>query len=178
MGQYYHCCFLNEKKNQPVKWFSPWKHDNGAKLMEHSYIGNNYCAAVENDLIDNPQYVVWAGDYADEEKRSKTNLYQRCTEKTEAQNTNQEKVSLDYFVINYMKKTYYKRGDVKPFYDGWIINPLPLLTSEGNGRGGGDYRGAEGQSLVGLWARDLIGLSLEEPGEDFVRATPFFSEKW
>jgi hypothetical protein len=40
--------------------------------------------------------------------------------------------------------------------DGWRIHPLPLLTCEGNGRGGGDYRGES--DLVGRWSRDLISV--------------------
>jgi len=36
-----------------------------------------------------------------------------------------------------------------------------LLTCEGNGRGGGDFRGES--ELVGLWSRNLISVSEELP---------------
>ena len=40
---------------------------------------------------------------------------------------------------------------------GMKIHPLPLLTCEGNNRGGGDYRGDE-KGLIGAWARDVISI--------------------
>jgi hypothetical protein len=51
---------------------------------------------------------------------------------------------------------------VFPDKDGWQIHPLPLLTCEGNGRGGGDYGGND-QNLVGLWARNTISVSNDIP---------------
>ena len=53
MGQYFHGVILNShKKNYPNKekvkaWLSPYDYGNGAKLMEHSYIGNDYVSAFE-----------------------------------------------------------------------------------------------------------------------------------
>jgi hypothetical protein len=38
------------------------------------------------------------------------------------------------------------------------MHPLPLLTAEGNGRGGGDIEDAP--PVIGSWARDVI--SVEE----------------
>jgi hypothetical protein len=40
-------------------------------------------------------------------------------------------------------------------------HPLPLLTCEGNGRGGGDYRGDS--PLIGSWARDIISVEEVKP---------------
>ena len=45
--------------------------------------------------------------------------------------------------------------------DGWIIHPLPLLTCEGNGRGGGDFRG--NNPWIGKWARDVISIEKKLP---------------
>ena len=42
------------------------------------------------------------------------------------------------------------------------IHPLPLLTAEGNGRGGGDYYGSD-MELVGTWARDVISVERRVP---------------
>jgi hypothetical protein len=42
------------------------------------------------------------------------------------------------------------------------VHPLPLLTAEGNGRGGGDYRGGN-EDLVGIWARDILSAEHEVP---------------
>ena len=82
------------------------------------------------------------------------------------------------YVINRTKKQYYSRDDVKPFEvkfgdgtaDNWQINPLPLLTCEGNGRGGGDYRSDDCGSLVGTWARDLIEITADEKAIALIKA--------
>ena len=39
--------------------------DNGLKLMEHSWIGNNFVNAVLHEIEDNPTRVAWIGDYSD-----------------------------------------------------------------------------------------------------------------
>ena len=44
-----------------------------------------------------------------------------------------------------------------PTAGGMRVNPLPLLTCEGNQRGGGDYYGLD-ENLVGSWARNFIRL--------------------
>lgn len=49
-----------------------------------------------------------------------------------------------------------KEGD----WEGWCVNPLPLLTACGNGRGGGDYHPERvGYENVGIWAFDLLEYS-------------------
>lgn len=44
----------------------------------------------------------------------------------------------------------------------WTIHPLPILTSIGNGRGGGDYHGTN-MDIVGTWAMDTITFTEEHP---------------
>lgn len=58
------------------------------------------------------------------------------------------------FLVNETKKQFVDLWEV-PSVDGYRIHPLPLLTCEGNGRGGGDYDGLD-MELVGSWARDFI----------------------
>ena len=55
---------------------------------------------------------------------------------------------------------------------GCMIHPLPLLTSVGNGRGGGDYRGTL-QDEVGTWAGDLIETQDVKPN-GYTDATDWF----
>jgi hypothetical protein len=69
MGQYYKPIILNETKDRPVSFVYSHDFDNGLKLMEHSWIGNNFVGFVENLLFRNPQPIVWAGDYADNETK-------------------------------------------------------------------------------------------------------------
>lgn len=73
MGQYYRGVVLGKttKKSKKIivkQAFCCYAHGNGAKLMEHSYVGNWYVKEYEYDLA-NEFYgypFVWAGDYADE----------------------------------------------------------------------------------------------------------------
>jgi hypothetical protein len=66
------------------------------------------------------------------------------------------------FVINHTKKQFINKAKV-PNKDGWRIHPLPLMTCEGNGAGGGDYWGKDSKTLVGSWARDVISVSGTKP---------------
>jgi hypothetical protein len=49
------------------------------------------------------------------------------------------------------------KGKEWPF----AIHPLPLLTCEGNGRGGGDFYKED--PLVGKWARNRVTVSKTKP---------------
>lgn len=72
MGQYYNPSILKKNwktANNPVRVaLKCYDFGNGAKLMEHSYIGNNFVRSIEfllaNTFKGNP--FVWVGDYADE----------------------------------------------------------------------------------------------------------------
>jgi hypothetical protein len=74
MGQYYKP-LLKEKGTKNWKGFYSWDFDNGAKLMEHSYIGNPFVSYIKKLILSTPTQVVWAGDYADNEKGKDGNLY-------------------------------------------------------------------------------------------------------
>lgn len=64
------------------------------------------------------------------------------------------------YLINHSKMEFVNKSKV-PNNDGWVIHPLPLLTCEGNGQGGGDYRGES--PLIGSWARDVISVDCVKP---------------
>jgi len=159
MGQYYYPIILSSD-GKIVVWMQSYYYNNGSKLMEHSYIGNNFVSTFEFGLSpEGPHYksrVVWAGDYADKEPEQETNLHSQCTEYNMI--SPEEKTTSKYgFIVNHTKKQFVDKSKV-PYSDGVKIHPLPLLTVEGNGRGGGDYKGDS--PLVGTWARDVI--SVEE----------------
>jgi hypothetical protein len=162
MGQYFHPCILTQNKRQVKTWLSPHAFGNGAKLMEHSWLTNNFVRAFESLIVDNPEIVVWCGDYADEVKGCKTNLYDRCTDEGEAIPTPTEKEIR--YVINHDKKEFVDKNNLIKDSEGYCIHPLPLLTCNSNGRGGGDFRGES--PLVGKWAYDLISVSSKKP-KDF-----------
>ena len=72
MGQYYRGVVLGKTTKRAKKLivktaFCPYAHDNGATLMEHSYVGNWYVKEYER-VLANEFYgypFVWAGVYAD-----------------------------------------------------------------------------------------------------------------
>lgn len=74
MGQYYRCIVLKKnwkKSKKPIRAaLVPYDFDNGAKLMEHSYVHNNYVNAFMHlvhklDKGRSGLPCVWCGDYAD-----------------------------------------------------------------------------------------------------------------
>ena len=179
MGQYYKPIILKDNKSKKTieKWAYSHDYDNGLKLMEHSYIDNNFVNVVENELKETPQRLVWAGDYADECSGRKSNLYDR-THRNEGKkilNDNQEFNHEVYrYIVNHSKKQFVDKTKIKEIPDwGAKINPLPLLTCEGNGRGGGDFRGEN--KYVGSWARDVISIEMKQP-KDFKEIVPNFVE--
>jgi len=164
MGQYYYCVLLAEDGKYIRAWLDPLAHNNGMKLMEHSYIKNNFMLAVESNLGPNGAFymtrVVWAGDYAEPEPYSENNL------NTMAMDSKQKAIGSGYdtheyrYIINHSKGLYIDKKTLGN--QGLIIHPLSLLTAEGNGKGGGDYRGRD-EEMCGIWARDIISVNDSVP---------------
>jgi len=160
MGQYYYPIVLSVD-GKIIVWMCAHNYGNGLKLMEHSYLGNNFVSTFEFGLSpEGPHHkscVVWAGDYADTDSDQERNLHQMCDEYTMI--TPKEKDTTMYrYIVNHSKKQFVDKMACKCGEEGMKYHPLPLLTCEGNGRGGGDYRGDS--PLIGSWARDII--SVEE----------------
>lgn len=190
MGQYYKPAILRKNwkmANNAVKaTLSCYDYDNGAKLMEHSYISNSFVRSVEHLLANEFKGYpfVWVGDYADEveTKTGKHNIYHDAYEviytKDDSKRKSYERLrngipampewiegkkynpyaTIPYYkyLVNYSKKEF---CIVPENIEGeWQVHPLPLLTCSGNGRGGGDYR-VETDKRVGSWAYDKIGLT-------------------
>ena len=150
MGQYYKPISLDKKE-----YVYSHAYNNGLKLMEHSYIGNSFMKVIENLLAKNGRWyktrLVWAGDYADNEKGFDTNLYNLVMK--EIRPTKKEYYR---YIVNHSKKIYIDKRGIRKSVNGWKIHPLSLLTTEGNGRGGGDFYGEDDR--IGTWARDVISM--------------------
>jgi len=168
MGQYYKP--ISIEKKQYV-----YSHDygNGLKLMEHSWLSNGFVGVVEDLIAEggawNGDRIVWAGDYADDEKNRKSNLFS-LTEAEKCRIRPDETENKYRYVINldtkeYVDKTKIPVSDVYTEDDGkewpYVIHPLPILTCEGNGRGGGDLH--KESPLVGKWARNRVTVANEIP---------------
>lgn len=170
MGQYYNPTNIDK---EPIEWLYSHKYGSGLKLMEHSWLKNDFVGAVCNLLIPGGSWyknrIVWAGDYADGEPGTETkenpdgeNLYHKGAEKgIEIQ---PKETEFDYkkwrYLVNWSKKVTLDMTQVTA-KDKWLIHPLPLLTAEGNGRGGGDFHKED--SRVGMWARDIISIEKAVP---------------
>ena len=165
MGQYYKPTILGKNKKTVKKWLYSFEYGNGLKLMEHSWIGNAFVSTFENELINNPQIIVWGGDYAENCKNRKSNVYDRCKDKLKISPI---KIMIDEkyrYIINHTKKKFIDKTKVPVTNESngfkWRIHPLPLMTCEGNGLGGGDYRNES--DLIGKWSRNLISIESKTP---------------
>jgi hypothetical protein len=138
--------------------------------------------------------IVWCGDYSelkqadvippstDAEKMIElaapaegNNLYSQCEvgEKLKPRSMG-ETMQKKAFICNHTKKLFVDCSKLTPDKGGWLINPLPILTSSGNGQGGGDYSGSQ-MDLVGTWAGNEISVEKKSP-KGFVELTTNFTE--
>ena len=171
MGQYYIAIILSDNKKTPEKirmWMTPINYENGIKLMEHSYIENNFVQAFEHLISPEGMFymsrIVWAGDYADPEKNKSCNLYTKAYNKYTGllQCPKSHDTSSYRYIVNHSQKLYVDKERCPENKYNLIVHPLPLLVSEGNGCGGGDYRG-NNVELCGTWARDNISVEKTMP---------------
>lgn len=179
MGQYYRALVIDEN-NLPKK-LHPGAFEEGVKLMEHAWIGNEFVDAVYTLIHNNPCQVAWIGDYSDEPYNRQVDAYAKAMPYIEFEvfyhymfddgatltpddftGANWKRVGIDtkgMYLVNHDLKSYLdmaayiQRSAVRS--NGmrvWCANPLPLLTACGNGRGGGDFRGGQGYEDIGTWA--------------------------
>lgn len=170
MGQYYKPVV---KKGKMRLTINPWDFDCGAKLLEHSYIGNHIVESVMHFIDQNPKCrVVWAGDYADEEKNGKS-LFEMSYDFNLIRPY--DMVVGKNIIINIDKKEFVDLRKCRKDKFGYTIHPLPVLTAEGCGRGGGDYdmEKGNGAEFVGTWSRDRLVLDDNAP-EGFDEIIPDF----
>lgn len=165
MGQYYTPIIKRGKK---FKGYYSHHYNNGLKLIEHSYVGNEFTETVMAELFDNPGKLAWVGDYAEEKDvKSEFTLQFIQAEKRFGRsfdlgkNNYSKPIYLskpEYrYIINYDKNEYIDMEEYCKMYNrkDFILHPVPLLTAIGNGRGGGDYYGSN-MKLIGYWACDTI----------------------
>ena len=171
MGQYYNAVLIS--KNEVLICDRRLKGQGYcmAKLTEHSWFGNHFCDTVGFYLFKKPRHVVWVGDYAEQKELDRIPcLYEKNIKFEiiwdEAVGYDElEKHDFNWegkFIINCDKHEFitvnkYWNGSVIKIGqdDCWVLNPIPILCSVGNGEGSGDYKGLC-MDDVGRWAGDLI----------------------
>jgi hypothetical protein len=174
MGQYYKAVCLDKRQ-----YLESWDTESGSKLMEHSWLKNLFvdkaCMLLSPGNSWHKTKIVWAGDYGDEglfiddpdevligqdgsnlaEKAIEVSLYCLAThnfKKPSMENTDGPDIVV---IVNHTKNEYVNFNNIPIPEDGWIVHPLPILTSSGCFRGGGDYQD-ETNEYVGTWAGDVI----------------------
>ena len=162
MGQYYYAVILDANG-----WIRAWMAPGfGAKLMEHSYLGGIGVGTFEWELTPEGRHhmsrVAWCGDYADAEPGLGKNLHLICNERNDLMIAPTAATLGEHpFLVNHTKRQFVDKNKVPKGLGGFQIHPLPLLTCEGNGRGGGDFHGES--VLIGSWARDVISVEKTAP---------------
>lgn len=188
MGQYYKPLLIADDGTKQTAR----SHDygEGMKLMEHSWIGDEFVNTVLAALDNTPKRLVWMGDYADcAVKKCEDGcylgggfinsfdefmkFYSAAWNDVHTPNlgsshpryllTNQRP---DCFVVNLTRNCYIdmeKYVKENTMSGGWCINPVPLLTCIGNGLGGGDYWGDDPGGDIGSWAFDKIYITALKP---------------
>ena len=174
MGQYYKVIILADNMNIIRIWTNPNAYNSGNKLMEHSYLNNNFMNAIEYLISINGMFymsrIIWAGDYAepnneDGEDMNLYNLAEQQYRKYIVPYMNEQSIeqfinNMDRYryIINHTKKLYVDKEKCKKNDNGFIIHPLSLLVTDNcNGMGGGDYSGID-EHLCGTWTRDIISV--------------------
>lgn len=184
MGQYYKPIVLkdnNRVKNPVEACLTSWDFNNGAKLMEHSYVNNDLVSAFEGLIYEDPdnflnnglftgKRVAWSGDYADPYKKDgEDNLYGLASEDEVSTKSKKfaamlitklenGKLKSHRYIINHTKHLYIDITKLKKNKWDMTIHPLPILISDGNGRGGGDYHGTA-MDMVGKWYKNRVVVS-------------------
>ena len=156
MGQYYNPIAIDKKEYV-------YSHDfgSGLKLMEHSYVGNDFVREVEKLLNDQwaGSRFVWAGDYAEpiDNIVNGPNHYHLCDSvyrKLKKLIVSKEEGHAFQYVLNLDTNEFVDILKTPWDKDGWQVHALPLLTCDGNGKGGGDYR--RENEYTGKWAYNRI----------------------
>ena len=176
MGQYYK--FVNIDKKEICD-----RNRHGYKLMEHSYVSNDYCNDILR-LLSNEwkgDRVIHVGDYAESTDSSNTaNIIEKLSKELGInhtiysyaegfKNVTSKSNSNIRYVYNLDKKEYVDLFK-QPIQNFWIdkntkkisackINSFALLTGCGNEQGGGDYY-FQNKKFVGSWAGDRFISSL------------------
>ena len=170
MGQYYKPCIIEvaDGKVRVIAHLYSRDYDNGLKLMEHSYLKNPFVNTVERLFFPDGEFykakLVWAGDYAEKEPDIEKTLYSLCDKSNKITPKKCNSASNKFrYIVNHDAKLFVDKKKLVNI-DGWIVHPLPLLTSEGCFQGGGDYwEDSPDSNLVGTWARCSISIEQTIP---------------
>lgn len=181
MGQYYKTVMIREdgdcnKDIITIDNKCKFKEYHGLKLMEHSYLNNEWTDAIAHFIYRNKVRMAHVGDYADEYPQYQLAYNENVkTEPLDISNnydSDGKLIEFDYsnkFFVNWDKKEYINfnhwKVNSKVSWDEYTyICPMTMLTALGNDRGGGDYHAPLPHAEdVGCWAWDCISIEDQVP---------------
>lgn len=165
MGAYYKAVNLED-----MECFSPYEFDNGAKMLEHGYISNNYVDVALNEIFAGSwknKPIAWVCDYDTSAKYD--GVYTKAVSISScAENVDWLDFS-DAIIVNNDKQEYIDLTEFKLNYPGernLMIHPFCLLTSSTDeGMGGGDYHNEH--PLRSTWAGDKFVITFNRADVPF-----------
>lgn len=186
MGQYYYGIIFKENTTDftdisNVKGaFNAHDWGDGLRLCDHSWLHNGMVMRVMERIREmGTARVVWAGDYADKEPDKDFHLYNMIV-RIGVYSYGKAPERQCQYIINHDKHEYIDLMQCPENSFGWCLHPLPLMTCEGNGRGGGDFdyddkkNGTHYDDYVGKWSRDRLSVSNEKPDDTYTEIRPDF----
>ena len=181
MGQYFTPTII-DAAGRVTAALDPSDYGSGLKLFGHTRYDTNLMRAVELLLAaDGGARLVWAGDYAEDDPATGTNLYfaaqprhfVRFAGLVEDRDTATTAVPggalsgtrwgtgpAMRFVVNADRREYLDNHQLLADSDGDRRTPLPILTCEGSGAPYSDF-------TMGRWARQRIYLTATPPAADY-----------
>lgn len=171
----------------------------GRKITEQAWLDNEFATGIAKKLMNNPSRLAWVGDYTSEEDMVGSDgtpfpiTFQDVMDIYGQQKSNKPNVKYvehvwfnpnftydNLYFVNLTKKEYVDMNAYiqRSIYDdGYCMNPIPLLTSTGGDKGGGDYhQGHIDQNKVGVWKCDLVKLTKRKPGKEYKVLNVTFNE--
>lgn len=181
MGQYYKTIINRTEGADTQTIFTVDNHCgftdyHGLKLMEHSYLNNEWTDAIAYFLYKNKARVAHVGDYAHEYPEHtlayNDNVNTTPLDVSNNYDDNGKLIEFDYankFFVNWDKKEYidfnhWKEKNKIEWDDNSYFCPLTMLTALGNDRGGGDYHAPlPNHDKIGCWAWDELSIEDSAP---------------
>lgn len=150
-----------------------------SKLTEHSWWQNPFVNSVSTKIYRQQKRICWVGDYAENIEDLMADhqfpiyvshlpdYYEVWGETVTPRSVHSKQISLDdKFLWNHDTKQYidlneYKAASVDN--SGWILHPLPLLTSVGNSLDKDFNERNIGYENIGHWAWNLLSINDKSP---------------
>ena len=196
MGQYYKTVMVRTGGEGIVKdivtvdndceFKSGWV---GLKLMEHSYLNNEWIDAIANFIYRNRVRMAHVGDYAYEyphyQLAYNDNVKKEVLDVSDMYDENGMLKRFNYdgkYLVNWDKKCYisfdnWKKRNLVSWAEDVYTCPFTILTALGNGRGGGDYYQEYPHfEDVGDWVWEEISIEDEVPDGFLEENTIYFKE--